>query len=215
MQLDELEELAGEGKLIAYFGYGSLVNPATHRTNVLHYERAHLQGFARRWQGRPDVADAPIALLSSAPSNANDMLDGLLVFDLLENLPALDAREAGYDRLVVERADLELPNGNELPDCPLYVYSGRKPAAPDKEHFILQSYLDAVLQGYIHQYGPEGADNFIARTAAFDTKLLTDRDKPHYPRSVQLSYEEVAHIDALTDFMIRSSPSQHLNSLQF
>lgn len=215
MQSDELAELAKEGGLIAYFGYGSLVNPATHRTNVLHYERARLRGFSRQWQGRPDSADQPIALLSSAPSNADDLLDGLLVFDRLENLTALDEREAGYDRLDVQRSDMFLVNGNVLPDCPLYVYSGRKPASPDKEHFILQSYLDAVLQGYLHQYGIEGARNFIVRTSAFDTKLLTDRDSPRYPRAVELSHEEAAHIDALTDFMKHASPSQHLDSLQF
>lgn len=205
MQANELERLAGEGGLIAYFGYGSLVNPKTHRTNVLHFERAQLRGFARRWQARPDPADLPIALLSSAPSTVDDELDGLLVFDRAENLPALDDREAGYDRLDLSPNDLVLRSGGALPNCPLYVYSGRAPFAPDSEHFILQSYLDAVLQGYLHQYGEHGARNFVERTADFDTALITDRNEPHYPRSVELSADEIIHFDALTSFMKRTS----------
>lgn len=203
-----MDRLAGEGDLIAYFGYGSLVNANTHRTNVLHYERAQIRGFARTWQARPDQAELPIALLSSAPSTANDILEGLLVFDRAENLPALDAREAGYDRLDLTPEDLALVSGGAIPDCPLYVYSGRKPFAPENEHFILQSYLDAVLQGYLHQYGEQGARGFIERTAAFDTALMTDRNEPHYPRSVKLSFDEVSLIDELTGFMKRAgSPS--------
>lgn len=204
MQADELETPVGEGGLIAYFGYGSLVNPNTHRTKVLHYERAQLRGFARTWQARPDPAELPIALLSSARSNVDDVLDGLLVFDRAENLPALDAREAGYDRLSVTHEELVLASGSAMPNCPLYIYTGRTPFAPESEHFILQSYLDAVLQGYLHQYGEQGARNFVVRTAAFDTALMTDRNEPHYPRAVNLSPDEITHIDGLTDFMKRT-----------
>ena len=205
MDLDELKQLANEGGLIAYFGYGSLVNPHTHRTNVLHYERAQLSGFARTWQARPDQADLPIALLSSSPSKPEDELDGLLVFDRIENLPALDEREAGYDRLELSSNSLALAGGRDLPECPLYVYSGRPPLAPEREHFILQSYLDAVLQGYLHQYGEQGAFRFMTRTAAFDTTLLADRKEPHYPRAVNLAAEEITLIDGLTKLMKRTS----------
>lgn len=204
MLVEQLEQMAGEGGLIAYFGYGSLVNPNTHRTNVLHYERAQLRGFARTWQARPDPAELPIALLSSGPSAADDVLDGLLVFDRAENLMALDEREAGYDRLNVAPADLALVNGKTIPNCPIYVYSGRTPFAPENEHFILQSYLDAVLQGYLHQYGEQGARGFVERTAGFDTALLEDRNEPHYPRAVNLSLEEITYIDGITSFMKRA-----------
>lgn len=203
MEWTDLVERAAHGDLIAYFGYGSLVNPATHRTNVLHYERAQLRGFARTWQARPDAAIEPIALLSSAPSSAEDVLDGLLVFDYRENLPHLDEREAGYDRLDVDPSDLVLYGDKALPDMPLHVYSGRAPYRPDQPHYILQSYLDAVLQGYLHQYGDEGARNFIKRTACFDTGLFTDREAPQYPRSVRLSETEMALFDEITGFMQR------------
>ena len=47
-----IEALAREGALIAYFGYGSLVNRATLRTNVVGAGRARLKGWRREWQGR-------------------------------------------------------------------------------------------------------------------------------------------------------------------
>ncbi|KAG1668272.1 Phospho-2-dehydro-3-deoxyheptonate aldolase 1, chloroplastic [Nymphon striatum] len=150
----------------------------------------------------------PIALLSSAPSTPDDVLEGLLVFDYIENLPSLDEREAGYDRLTLSRNDLTFLDTMELPDCPLYVFSGRVPYKPDQEHYILQSYLDAVLQGYLHQYGEAGVMNFIARTKAFDTPLYLDRDNPLYPRSVALSDQEGMSImaDNWTPDSWRSKP---------
>ncbi|MEM5501259.1 gamma-glutamylcyclotransferase family protein [Ahrensia kielensis] len=201
MEWEALVERARGGDLIAYFGYGSLVNPATHRTNVLHYERAQLRGFKRSWQERPDIGTEPIALLSSAPSSHDDLLDGLLVFDLSENLPLLDEREYGYDRLSVTPEDLKLYDDKTLPEIPLYVYSGRLPQKVDAPHYILQSYLDAVLQGYLHQYGEEGVRNFVERTARFNTKLFADRASPRYPRYVSLSESEQHLFDQVTSFM--------------
>lgn len=195
-----LHDLADRGELIAYFGYGSLVNRLTHRTNIIHYERAGLAGFSRSWQERPDKADHPIALLTGAPDeHASGMLDGLLVFDHAANLAALDERESGYDRLEITSDQLALHDGGfELPACDLYVYSARTPANPDQPHYILQSYLDAVLQGYLHQYSRSGAAAFVERTKRFDTPVFTDRNTPLYPRAVMLSGEEQVLIDKLT-----------------
>lgn len=194
-----LEALAGEGKLVAYFGYGSLVNPDTHRTRILGHTRAVVTGWGRRWQARPDIHEHPIALLSAmrAPGNR---LDGLLVFDHADNLPSVDEREAGYNRHALSSGDLE----TELPipaGCPLYIYEARKPVRPDHPHVILQSYLDAVLQGYRRQYGADAVDRFVAVTEGFDTPLLTDRNDPLYPRAVVLTDEERAHIDGVQALM--------------
>ncbi len=192
--------MAARGEIVAYFGYGSLVNPATHRTATVHCERAHLRGYRRAWQERPDEAEHPIALLTAAPEPDEAIeLSGLIVFDRAENLPAVDEREAGYDRLALapDRLRLDRPDA-ALPDMPIYVYRARAPARPETVHHILQSYLDAVLQGYLHQFGPEGARAFVRHTARFDTPVLRDRDEPLYPRAVRLSGDERGFIDALT-----------------
>lgn len=194
---EQLHRLAARGELIAYFGYGSLVNPATHRTKSFGYANAQLRGWQRRWTARPDIHPEPIALLTSSPDAPKDnWLSGLLVFDHIDSLPALDAREAGYDRRTIE-PDALIAEGVAVPDnCPIYAYEGRSPQRPDVEHMILQSYLDAVLQGYAHRYGVDAVKAFVDSTASFDMPILRDRAVPQYPRSVALSDDERALIDA-------------------
>lgn len=197
--VDVLGQLAAKGELIAYFGYGSLVNPATHRTPSLYFANARLHGWQRRWTARPDVNPAPIALLTSSPDAANGAwLSGLLVFDHVDSLPALDAREAGYDRRIVEQKAIDVVGVNVPHGCPIYAYEGRAPQRPDLEHVILQSYLDAVLQGYAQRYDADAVRTFIDTTGSFNMPILRDRAAPQYPRSVVLSEAERRLIDVAT-----------------
>ncbi|MCR9122804.1 MAG: gamma-glutamylcyclotransferase [Phyllobacteriaceae bacterium] len=197
----DLTSLDARDDVVAYFGYGSLVNPHTHRTHVIHCERAHLTGFGRRWQQRSDPARHPVSFLSAYHADlAIDELSGLLIFDHRENLPAVDAREHGYDRVELDRSQLRLDRDDAagLPDVAYYVYVARPPDEGGPRHHILQSYLDAVLQGYLHQYGELGARRFVESTAAFDTPIVRDRASPLYPRAVKLAPDEVDLIDQVT-----------------
>lgn len=196
----QLTTLAARSDVVAYFGYGSLVNPHTHRTHILHSERAHLTGFRRRWQERSETARYPVSFLSAHHVDGFDgELSGLLIFDRLANMPALDERESGYDRVRLHRSQLRLERSDaDLPDMPYYVYVARPPAGLGARHHILQSYLDAVLQGYLHQYGESGARQFVESTAWLDTPVVRDRAKPLYPRAVTLAPEERAFIDQVT-----------------
>ncbi|MEO1745215.1 MAG: gamma-glutamylcyclotransferase family protein [Pseudomonadota bacterium] len=195
---DELQRLADAGELIAYFGYGSLVNPATHRTPVLGYSVARLWNWQRAWVPRPQADKAlPIALLSSSPASTGAWLDGLLVFDSAQSLASLDAREAGYRRLSVVHDQLD--SETQLPaNCPVYVYEAVPHASDATRGAILQSYLDAVLQGYAHMHSAASVERFIVSTLNFDTPVLRDRDAPLYPRAVSLTAREQALIDDAT-----------------
>ena len=194
---DRLASLARAGEAIAYFGYGSLVNPYTHRTEIIGYAPASVRGWRRRWQARPDDHPDPIALLSSSRDAAPDAwLQGLLVFDHVANLPALDLREAGYTRHRLAPADVRCELAVPA-DCPVYIYEGNLPFRPEQKHVILQSYLDAVLQGYHLNYGADGVRRFIEETAGRETPILADRDAPRYPRAVSLAPGERELFDAL------------------
>ena len=196
----DLSTLAGRGDVIAYFGYGSLVNPHTHRTHIIHCERAKVFGFGRQWQQRSEPARYPVSFLTASHAKERDKaLAGLLVFDYKENLPDIDVRESGYDRVSLTREQIQLlRNDVELPHADYFIYVARSPAALGPHHHILQSYLDAVLQGYLHQYGVAGAEEFMKITARFDTPIMRDRDTPLYARAVKLSPEEQGIIDRLT-----------------
>lgn len=196
---ERLTALADEGKLIAYFGYGSLVNPDTHRTPVIGYANARLRGWQRRWTARPDDHPEPIALLTSSPTGgADEWLAGLIVFDHVDSLASLDAREAGYDRRTISAQDIEVAGFDVPAGCPVYAYEGRAPHRPQQPHLILQSYLDAVLQGYARRYDHGAVDRFVASTAGFDRAVLRDRRGPRYPRAVILADDERTTIDKAT-----------------
>jgi hypothetical protein len=181
----DLETLAGSGGLVAYFGYGSLVNRATLRTEIVHAVPARLLGWRRTWRARPDMPGFPAALLTVRPL-AGAVCDGLLVFDRAENLAAVDAREMRYRRIPVPRERLEtdaaVPGG-----CPVFVYEAEPdlPLHPEPP-VILRSYLDAVLQGFLVEHGEDGLMRFLAETDGFDTPIHDDRAAPVYPRAVSL-----------------------------
>lgn len=200
MTADDLAAMAERDELVGYFGYGSLVNTLTHRTQIVAWRRAWLTGYGRHWQARPDPSPHAIALLSIRPAvDREGGMRGLLVIDRRENLAAIDKREAGYDRLDLDRDALAFLDDDDVPESvPLYVYRAREPDDPERPHFILQSYLDAVLQGYLHRFGEAGLLAFMSRTAGFDTPVHADRDDPVYPRPVALTDEERSLIDQAT-----------------
>ena len=188
--------------LVAYIGYGSLANRETLRTDFLHAQPVRLHGWRRCWRprkhGDPIVTDPPTSLLS-ARRVADGFIDGLLVFDRRSNLPAVDERERTYDRVPVPRDQVE-GLGKGLPACEIYVYEAQTNAAPhDPQHPILQSYLDAVFQGFMREFGPSGVHHFLATTDGFERSVHADRHKPHYPRSVRLTDDERALFDRLLD----------------
>lgn len=198
---DERDRLAGQGVLIAYFGYGSLVNRDTLRTRIVGASRARISGWRREWQPRPELTlDPDIAIHASLLTARRDpkaAIDGLLVFDHADNLPAVDLRESDYTRHAVVRADLQLWD-DAVPDgCPVYIYEADPPEAEAEPHPILNSYLDAVLQGFYREHGERGLREFVMRTENFDTPILRDRDWPIYPRAVILAEAERALFDAV------------------
>ena len=190
----DLERLAREGRVIAYFGYGSLVNKRTLRTKFLGIRRAEVLGWRRAWLPRKGQS---MALLSVRPDDGAET-QGVVVYDLADHLPSVDEREAAYHRRVVMPGHIVI-RGQVLPDVPLFIYEG-KPEEPDASQTgaaILQSYLDAVMQGFFSLYGEAGLRRFMDETEGFETAVLRDRVAPLYPRPVSLSDEESELYDRL------------------
>ncbi len=189
-----MADLDRAGPYVAYFGYGSLVNRATLRTDIVDLIPARLNGWRRFWRPRPDMPGFPAALLT-VRRETGAFCDGVVVVDRAENLVAVDAREARYRRVELMPADLQI-SGRLPDDCPIFVYEADLdlPAHPEPP-LILQSYLDAVMQGFLAVHGEEGLRRFIAETEGFDTPIHADRDVPVYPRAVMLSPRERAIFD--------------------
>ncbi|KAA0970593.1 gamma-glutamylcyclotransferase [Aureimonas fodinaquatilis] len=190
----DLQRLIAEGQVVSYFGYGSLVNKRTLRTRFLAIRRAEITGWQRFWIPRPH----PMPALLSVREQASCATQGVVVYELAEHLPLVDEREIGYLRQVVDRERVRVENPPGL-DVPLFIYEGRRdtPTAEQAGGYILQSYLDAVLQGFHALYGREGVMRFVRETEGFGVALLGDRAEPRYPRSVQLEPGEADFFDAL------------------
>jgi hypothetical protein len=190
-----------EGSQIAYFGYGSLVNRATLRTDIVDIIPARLVGWRRIWRPRPDMPGFPAALLT-VRREPGSVCDGVLIVDRAENLAAVDAREARYRRVRLEPPELEVSPAREdavAADVPVYVYEADPELPSHREPpMILQSYLDAVMQGFLAVHGEAGLHRFLAETRGFvETPIRPDRENPAYPRAVLLSDAERALFDAL------------------
>lgn len=174
----------------AFFGYGSLVNRATH--DHAPAVPARLAGWRRVWR---HTAARPVAFLSVEPA------PGVTIAGLVAAVPggdwaALDQREHAYDRLPVDPAALVAEAGWATS---VSLYAVRAAALPSDRHPVLLSYLDVVVQGFLREFGPEGAEAFFATTAGWEAPVLDDRRAPRYPRAQRLTAGERAAVDAALD----------------
>jgi hypothetical protein len=202
----------GPGELVGYFGYGSLVNRATLTTGLVEAHPARLKGWRRTWRPRPEMGpdmdatpgatlpDGVTPSLLSAHPAEGFSIDGLLVIDFAVNLAGIDTREFRYHRRDIRLSDLEFaqPGHGIGAEIALHVYEARieHPAAEGPAP-ILRSYLDAVMQGFLREFGPDGLHRFVAETDAFHTPIHEDRAQPLYPRAVSLSPAEMELFDVV------------------
>jgi len=176
-----------------FFGYGSLVNRATHDHADAY--PAQLTGWRRIWR---HTTLRPVAYLTVVPV-AGAVIDGLIAAVPGADWSALDLREAAYIRTSASH-QVRHP----LPDSPeiaLYAIPEGHHACPTQAHPILLSYLDVVVQGYFREFGAAGVQRFFDSTDGWDAPLLDDRAAPRYPRHQSLTATERAltdqHLDRL------------------
>lgn len=170
----------------AFFGYGSLVNLATH--DYGDPRPAVLLGWRRVWR-RTNLRKA--AYLSVKPC-AETVLHGVIAQVPGANWVALDQREAAY-----QRHDVSKNIRHVGPAAPTAVYQVKPEHVADtNDHPILLSYIDVVVQGYLHMHGRDGVAHFFETTDGWETPILNDRADPIYPRHQTLSAQERSLVDS-------------------
>lgn len=179
-----------------FFGYGSLVNAATHSYTI---RPATLHGWRRIWCHTPARR---LAYLSVQP-DPTSQIDGITAPVPGADWEALDIREEAYDRIPCA-AHIQPAQG---PDIAVYAVPEHSFGPKSAPKPILLSYLDVVLQGYLHVFGPDGAARFLATTFDWEVGIVDDRACPIYPRAQQLSADETAWIDNA----LRSLPAEMLD----
>lgn len=163
-----------------FFGFGSLVNCDTH--DYPNPRKAALAGWRRIWM----PLDRDVVALS-VMRDPDTTIAGLTADVPGADWHALDAREAGYTRHMI---DIE---GDPAQTWIYAVPGPRKPIAPN--HRILQSYLDVVLQGFLTHYGEDGVRAFFATTDGWDVPVEDDRTAPRYPRHQSIPASTRAFFD--------------------
>jgi Gamma-glutamyl cyclotransferase, AIG2-like len=182
----ECAGIAGAMKDPFFFGYGSLVNRATH--NFPHTARATVRGWARMWK---KTSLRKVAFLTAVEAHGED-IDGLIAAVPGADWAALDEREWAYHRLPVAEISHDHP---PLSDIQIYRTRAEHDADPSADHPILLSYVDVVVQGYLREFGQAGADRFFATTHGWNVAVLDDRATPIYPRHQSLTVEEMGFVD--------------------
>lgn len=174
-----------------FFGYGSLVNRASH--SFAGAVPAKLTGWRRIWR-HTDLR--PVAYLTVVP-DTHAAIDGLIAPVPDADWPALDAREAAYIRApAAHQVRHPLPHS---PEIAVYTIPDGLHASPSQAHPILLSYLDVVVQGYFREFGAAGVQRFFDTTQGWDAPLLDDRSSPLYPRHQPLTAIETDQTDQHLD----------------
>ena len=170
-----------------FFGYGSLVNRDTHDFTPV--QRSRIAGWRRVWHRAPV---RPAAFLSVV-RDPDATIDGVIAPVPNDDWHALDTREYAYDRVIVTEAVTHA--AKDVRDISIYAIPPHESAPPDEDHPILLSYVDAVIQGYLREFGEGSATQFMHNTEGWSTSVRNDRDAPIYPRAQVLSALERDFVD--------------------
>ena len=169
-----------------FFGYGSLVNRATHAYPDAH--PAELQGWRRAWV-RSAAFDRVFLSVVADPGTT---ISGLIAAVPNDDWAALDARETGYARL--HSGDAVTHPLSHAPAIAHYAVPQGEQGTTSRNTIIL-SYIDVVVQGFLQEFGEDGVAHFFDTTDGWDTPIINDRAAPQYPRHQSLTAQETALAD--------------------
>jgi hypothetical protein len=169
-----------------FFGYGSLVNRATHAYRDA--APARVAGWARVWRA---TSLRQLAYLSVERATGHE-IEGLIAAVPGGDWAALDLREYAYARH--DLADVT-HDRQAVGQIMIYRVEDRH-LAPMGAHPILLSYLDTVVQGFLREFGEDGVARFFETTSGWETGIMNDRAAPLYPRAQATTTRERAMVDA-------------------
>ena len=171
------------------FGYGSLINTpsrnstATAPIHAIPVRVSAAFGYVRTWDDRCTCGFTALGLARPGPGEQAMTINGVIFPVVGEDMAAFDAREEGYARVEVPRADIQAVSWEQLPpQGKIWVYipdhAGKPPGVdlplPDAAFPLLESYIDVVIEGGL-EYGPDFAREIIETTKGWDRYWLNDR----------------------------------------
>ncbi|GAB4515949.1 MAG: gamma-glutamylcyclotransferase [Roseibium sp.] len=182
---------------ITYFGYGSLVNIDTIAPDV-EVTPGTLTGWRREWKVCGEGEDGQGRCALSVREAPGSEIRGVMAREPHTRLKDLQDREKRYVKVGAVGDAFRCDARRQPGPGDLFLFR----AAPlhyrwgSDTHPILQSYLDCVLAGFFRTWGEAGIDHFLETTDGWHVPVLKDRQRPHYPRRVDLAPELADLIDS-------------------
>ncbi|MCP5075346.1 MAG: gamma-glutamylcyclotransferase [Rhodobacteraceae bacterium] len=170
----------------SFFGYGSLVNSATHE--YANTRRATVLGWRRHWV-QSALRDASFLSVQRDPLSR---IQGVVADVGQIGWEALDERERAYNRHRLSEQELANQSSTSVH---IYQANPKFVAPTGGNKPILLSYLDCVVQGFLAQFGEDGVRAFFRSTTGWDTPVRDDRAAPVYPRSQDLTGQETEMVN--------------------
>lgn len=167
------------------FGYGSLVNRATH--DYVEVRPAVAVGWRRAWRR---TSLRPVSFLTVMPEIGTE-IDGLVAAVPAAAWPELDAREGAYERVALA----EVRHDGVAAATAIYAIPEGTHDTPGHDNPILLSYLDTVFQGYLTVFGEAGVRRFVETTDGWHAPVLDDRSAPRYGRAARLTPSQRELVD--------------------
>ena len=175
------------------FGYGSLINAASRQLTGQTGEAIPViaKGLVRYW-GKIDDSYIMSPLVVN---QGQGEVSGVLLEVSAEELVEFDRREAGYQRVPLDAAQITSDHAFDK-SHPIWVYVTQYHLPPCEHSPIVQSYVDTVLTGCL-DISEQFARHFIANTIGWHFPYENDRHSPKYTRMAGVSAHAQVHIDRL------------------
>lgn len=190
-------------------GYGSLIDgdsrngTAGERTDAVPVRVTDGFGYRRTWNARSRSGFTALGL-EKAAGKAPTPINGVIFPVTDASLVKFDARESGYDRVMVAPPLVESLSWLRLPDSgTMWIYvpkAGQRDFPPEAQFPLLQSYIDLVLQGAL-SYGRDFAAELIETTDGWSPFWLNDRPVARRPWAM------VPHAGAIDGLLSSTAPA--------
>ena len=185
------------------FGYGSIINNTSRAATsgavpeVAVIAKLLHPSFVRSWSFRSHTGFTALGLIRSE-NDLKEAICGVLVPVSLSSLAQFDIREVGYNRIEIDPKLIHICDGygdiasREKVDCYrtlladgakvwVFIPEDSRALPPDKDHPILQSYVDVCVRGCLEWGGEAFARQFLLSTEGWSDYYLDDTPNSRRP----------------------------------
>lgn len=174
-------------KHVYVFGYGSIVNTKSLEKTIGQVSEQPIQAIMKQTAGYKRVWSCmkskfgTFSYLNVIKHQQPDPINGVLIRVKMSQLRKLSRREVHYQIKPVSIKHFDFMHHDIPKDSRIYVFSDVTSKENKSNCFLMQSYIDVVMEGFL-QYGKQFKEDFENYTMRHITKrnILQDKRFPIY-----------------------------------